>query len=273
MSKGLGPKMERVPGNRPSSSSRGVYLTVKARLTDGLRSGEWRPGDALPNEAWLSVRYQVSIGTLRKAVGELVDEGILVRRQGSGTFVATHDAARQFHFFRIVPREGKKEFPAYEVLSFSRCMADAPTRLSLGLAARDRVIRIGNLLRLSGQPTVVDTMTLPVRLFANLTAAGFRDRKDTIYGLYQSNFNVTVVRTVERLRAENADPGTATALGIKVGAAILVIDRTAFTFGDRPVELRTRRVNTTNFEYLSDIDKDEGTTILPAEAAVLAKEA
>lgn len=67
-----------------------LYKEVKLRLTRGLAAGEWKPGEAIPSEARLAERFNVSIGTIRKAIDELVAERILVRQQGRGTFVASH---------------------------------------------------------------------------------------------------------------------------------------------------------------------------------------
>ena len=70
----------------------------------GLESGEWRPGDSIPSESELAVRFGVSQGTVRKAVDEMAAENLLVRQQGKGTFVATHkDPGSFFRFLRLVP--------------------------------------------------------------------------------------------------------------------------------------------------------------------------
>src|SRR5215216_1631155 len=67
-----------------------LYKEVKIRLTRGLAAGEWKPGEAIPSESKLAERFNVSIGTIRKAIDELVADRILLRQQGRGTFVATH---------------------------------------------------------------------------------------------------------------------------------------------------------------------------------------
>ncbi|HXM81598.1 MAG TPA: GntR family transcriptional regulator, partial [Burkholderiales bacterium] len=67
-----------------------LYRQIKDLLLESLRSGEWRPGEAIPSEIELAARFRVSQGTVRKAVDELAAENLLVRRQGKGTFVATH---------------------------------------------------------------------------------------------------------------------------------------------------------------------------------------
>ena len=224
-------------------------------MTDSLRSGEWQVGKALPSEPKLAAHFHVSVGTLRKAVAELVMEGLLIRHQGRGTYVAAHNASRLFHFFRIVPKQGEKQHPVVQLRSFRRSVADDGARECLGLQRGEPVYLIEDLLFLSSQPVVLDYLVLPVALFPNLTKAQFRDRESTIYGLYQSRFGINVVRTIERLSAIAADAHTAHALAVDVGAPLLRVRRIAYTFGQRPVELRTRYVNTDEFDYLSDLDK------------------
>src|SRR5204862_8254338 len=67
-----------------------LYQQIKALMTQRLQAGEWRPGEAIPSELELAARFKVSQGTVRKAIDELAAENLLVRRQGKGTFVATH---------------------------------------------------------------------------------------------------------------------------------------------------------------------------------------
>src|SRR5690606_21176071 len=67
-----------------------LYKGVKLLITQGRMAGEWRPGQAIPSESRLAGRFGVSLGTVRKAIDELVAEKILVRHQGRGTFVAAH---------------------------------------------------------------------------------------------------------------------------------------------------------------------------------------
>ena len=76
-----------------SPSFRPLYEQIKILLTQSLIAGEWRPGESIPSEIELASRFRVSQGTVRKAIDELAADNILVRRQGTGTFVATHAEA------------------------------------------------------------------------------------------------------------------------------------------------------------------------------------
>src|SRR5665213_573186 len=100
------------------------FRAVKSAITAALIAGEWKSGEAIPDQARLAARCGVSIGTLRKAIDELVAEKILIRRQGLGTFVAAHGPARnRFHFFHIVDADGGRELPRPELLRFARARA------------------------------------------------------------------------------------------------------------------------------------------------------
>jgi GntR family transcriptional regulator len=233
-----------------------LYKEVKRRLTASLAAGEWEPGAALPSETRLAERFQVSIGTIRKAVDELVGEQVLIRQQGRGTFVAIHDNQRLlFHFFHVVPERGPKVLPEPELVSFTRAKADADVALRLQIAPGDRIILIENLLRLSGRPVVLDEIVLAAAMFPDLTEKTFRERGTTIYNFYQMRYSRNIVRAVERLRAATADRATAALLEIQPGAPVLVINRVALTYHDAPVELRKSRVNTAHHEYLADLGR------------------
>ena len=79
-----------------------LYRQIKGLITRGLQAGDWKPGEAIPSETELAARFGVSQGTVRKAIDELAAENLVVRRQGRGTFVATHHEERaQFRFLRL----------------------------------------------------------------------------------------------------------------------------------------------------------------------------
>jgi GntR family transcriptional regulator len=249
-----------MPDSVPDSAAPGVpmagplYKDVKRRMMEALSRGEWSPGDAIPAERRLSERYGISIGTVRKAIDELVAENILIRQQGRGTFVASHNRDRMlFYFFHVVPLDGPKQYPEVVLLAFGRSKADRVAADALALTVGDAVFRIRNLMRLAGRPAIVDDITLPVSRFASLTEKQFRTRPSTIYNLYQEAFGTSVVRTSERLRAALADAETARLLDVAPGAPLLSIRRVALTYNDIPVEYRVSLVDTGHCEYWNEI--------------------
>ena len=231
-----------------------LYKELVRQMRDALGSGEWKPGEAIPAERRLADRWGVSIGTVRKAIDELVAANILIRHQGRGIFVATHTRDRMlFYFFHVVPEDGAKVYPVVRLVSFTRGKADRGEADHLAIVSGDTVVRIRNLLELAGDPIIVDDLVLAAARFPGMTERQFRDRPSTIYNLYQDAFGVSVVRTKERLRARTAEPDVAALLGMPRGAPILEIRRIALGLADEPIELRTSRVNTQHHEYYAEI--------------------
>jgi GntR family transcriptional regulator len=237
-------------------SPKPLYLEVKSWVTDKISSGEWKPGGVIPSESKLAATFGVSIGTIRKAVDELVGEQVLVRRQGLGTFVTAHNIKRLlFHFWHIARHDGSKEYPDVQTIDFKRGKATKEEARWLGITPDERVIRVRNLLHIAGRPAILDDITLPADTFPGLTEKLFVARENTIYQLYQSRYGINVLSCDERVRAATANEETAAALAIAIGSPVLEIRRVSMTFRDKPVELRFSRVNGTEYDYINTSGK------------------
>jgi GntR family transcriptional regulator len=238
----------------PDAAGAPLYRQAKQALLAAIESGRYPAASALPNEAALAAALGVSIGTLRHAVDELVAERIVVRRQGRGTFVATHTTERfVFQFFHVERSDGARDAPSVELLSFERGRLDDEAATALSRRAGDAAIVIENRLSLQGRPVVYDCITLPAALFRGLTEKRLRERSSTIYHLYQTEYGITVLRATERVRAVAADRTTARVLGVAPAGAVLQVRRTALTFNDKPVEYRVSTVSTALHDYVSTL--------------------
>jgi GntR family transcriptional regulator len=207
-------------------------------------------------EAQLGAQFGVSVGTIRRAVDELVAEHIVVRRQGRGTFVATHDAGRfMFQFFHVERSDGLRERPDVDLLSFERLRADDAVAQALGLRPGEPVVQIENVLRLQGRAVIHDRLTVPTVLFRGLSERRLRERGGTIYQFWQAEFGITVLRAQERARAVAADRASARALGVAAGTPVIEVRRTALSFNDKPVEYRVSMIDTTRHDYVNLLDR------------------
>ena len=242
----------------PSTASEPVfYRKVKRILISEIASGVLTPGIKFPNEKVLALRFGVSIGTLRRAVEELVAENILVRYQGRGTFVRKLDEERfLFQFFKLADRSGKFEYPSVKLVSFECAAATNEEAKALRLSGAAHVFRIENVLSLNGQATVYDRITIDAQLFDGLTRAHLENRSSTIYELYQRDYGITVAGADERLRAENADSRSAELLGLQAGTSVMRIERVAYTVENLPCEWRISVVDTRQVEYVSRSSKE-----------------
>jgi GntR family transcriptional regulator len=212
-----------------------LYKEVKIRLTRDLAAGEWKAGDAIPSESKLAERFNVSIGTIRKAIDELVAERILLRQQGRGTFVATHTEDRTlFYFFHIVGKDGSRELPVTELLSFRKSRSNASEEERLGLVRSAAVFRIQNVLKLGGKPVIFDEITVSAALFPDLDERIFGGREGTIYGLYQARYGINVLRISERLAAAHPPARAASLLPRTPSTPARAIRRFAYSYYDTP---------------------------------------
>ena len=129
-----------------------LYKGVQRALMEQLATGDLKPGQLIPSERQLATEYNVSIGTLRKAIDELVENRILIRQQGKGTFVASHDRERLlFYFFHIVPQKGVKSYPLVESVFFHKAVADAEVASRLKIAVGAPTFHVRNKLSLVGE--------------------------------------------------------------------------------------------------------------------------
>src|SRR4051795_387273 len=117
---------------------RPLYRQVKELLMKRLGDGSWAPGQLLPSEPEIAAGLGVSPGTVRKALDEMSSESLLVRRQGRGTFVASHDEERiLFQFFRMVSDNGVRRFPESRIMSVAVVKANERAAARLGISGKD----------------------------------------------------------------------------------------------------------------------------------------
>jgi GntR family transcriptional regulator len=231
-----------------------LYQQIKALITQSLQSGEWKPGELIPSEVELAGRYKVSQGTVRKAIDELAAEHLVVRRQGKGTFVASHTEARaHFRFLKLMPDEGVPQPLDHQYLEVKRIRAAAEVARLLDLKSGDAVVYIKRLMSFEGAPTILEELWLPGQLFKGLTAERLAEYKGPMYGLFESEFGTRMIRATEKIRAVAADAGAAEYLKVPEGTPLLCADRVSFTYGDKAVELRRGLYLTASHHYQNEL--------------------
>lgn len=230
-----------------------LYQQIKSLILNGLRLGEWKPGEAIPSEVDLAARFRVSQGTVRKAIDELAAENLLLRRQGRGTFVATHAERQvQFRFLKLVPDSGLpgSEGPAQrEIIECHRTRATADVARALQLRNGESVLQARRLLSFAGTPTILEDIWLPAAPFKGLTAERLANYHGPMYELFETEFNVRMVRAEEKIRAEPARDGREKLLQVQLGTCLLSVERIAYTYKDAPMELRRGYYRTDTHHY------------------------
>jgi GntR family transcriptional regulator len=232
-----------------------LYQQIKVLITQSLQSGEWKPSELIPSEVELANRFKVSQGTVRKAIDELAAENLVVRRQGKGTFVATHHEARaQFRFLRLVPEMGEPHYPDNRIIEVKRLRAPAEIARQLDIKAGDSVIFIKRVQSFDGAPTIVDELWLPGAIFKGLTAERLSEYKGPMYGLFESEFGTHMIHASEKIRAVAADEDAAALLSVAVNTPLLSVERVSCTYGNKPVEVRRGLYLTMNHYYRNELN-------------------
>ena len=235
-----------------------LYQQIKGLILNSLRLGEWKPGEAIPSEMELAARFRVSQGTVRKAIDELAAENLLVRRQGKGTFVATHAEQHvQFRFLKLVPDTGLpgSEGPAQrDIIECRRTRASADVARTLALRTGDAVLQARRVLSFAGTPTILEDIWLPAAPFKGLTAERLATYHGPMYALFETEFNVRMVRAEEKIRAEPAIDGREQLLKVAQGTPLLSVERIAYTYKDVPMELRRGYYRTDTHHYHNNLN-------------------
>ncbi len=231
-----------------------LYQQIKVLIMQSLQTGEWKPGELIPSEVELAYRYKVSQGTVRKAIDELSAENLVVRRQGKGTFVATHHEARvQFRFLRLMPDTGDAHQPENRIVEVKRLRGPAEVARVLDIKAGDSVVFIRRLQYFDSVPTILEEIWLPGAIFKGLTAERLAEYKGPMYGLFETEFGTQMIRASEKLKAVSADEIAVELLKVQAGTPLLSVERVAYTYGDRPVELRRALYITTDHHYHNEL--------------------
>ncbi|GHT86898.1 GntR family transcriptional regulator [Betaproteobacteria bacterium] len=231
-----------------------LYRQIKLLILQALEDGEWRPGQVIPSEQELAARFTVSQGTVRKAIDEMAADNILVRKQGKGTYVASHTDPRQmFRFLRLVPLNGTLTHPRSVPLDCWRAKAGQEAARMLAIEPGAPIIILRRVLKFETRPIVADEIYLPGEIFQGLTLEMLQDWSSSLYSLFETRFGLRMIRAEERIRAVAADRAVAEMLQVAESLPLLSVERVTYTYGDKPVEWRRGLYSTAEHYYLNDL--------------------
>jgi len=233
-----------------------LYQQIKGLILQSLQAGEWKPGESIPSEMDLAARFRVSQGTVRKAIDELAAENLVVRRQGKGTFVATHAEQHvRYRFLKLVPDNADRDVGPAErtVLECRRSRAPAEVARALQLRTGDAVVQVRRVLSFGGVPTILEDIWLPGHAFRGLTAEQMAGHQGPTYVLFELEFGVRMVRAEEKIRAVAAEAPQAALLAMTAGAPLLSVERLSYTYNDVPMELRRGLYRTDAHHYRNEL--------------------
>lgn len=165
----------------PPGQSR--YGTLALALRERILQGEWSPGEVIPSESALAHSYGVALGTLRQALSLLVEDGVLQRRHGKGTFVTTGvDGASMMRFFRFRGVDDSQHTTPHSLILSSRMRTANPQECStFGIQAGAQVFQFERLRSLATDPCLLETIVLPLPRFGKLAESDPQRWDDLLY--------------------------------------------------------------------------------------------
>jgi GntR family transcriptional regulator len=214
-----------------------LYMQVRDALLERIKDGRWKPGTSLPSEIDLYRQLGVSLGTLRKALGVLESEQLIVREPGRGTYVRDHQAAQALGRFN--PIRGPDGAPLRGQITSQKVTLAAPTpeeRVALQLQTGEQVVRIHRIRLLNERPFAFEQVSLSERRFPGLAEG--TEFPDELEGLAQDR-GVLLARAEAKVRLTPASPAAAQALSLAERAPVLSVERITFDTDHEPIEAMT----------------------------------
>lgn len=213
-----------------------LYIQIAEVLLDRIESGELAPGDRLPSERELSEQLGVNRMTLRRALRVLEGQGLLVRRQGDGTYAAQPKIERQagqlVPFTRGMERRGYS--PGARIITFEKRPAEAAVARELALPVSTLVFFVRRLRSLNRKPVMLERFTVPAHLFPGFDLYDLSNR--SAYDVMEKEYGVAIVRAHQSLEPVVATEYEAELLEVEPGAPLMLERRLGLDENDRPVE-------------------------------------
>lgn len=230
-----------------------LYKVVEKHIRQQITQGNLVPGDLIPSEPQLARTLAVSQGTVKKAIDNLVNERLLFRHQGKGTYVSRINFNNSlFRFFSYGTHEGAgvRIHKETTVRRIKRGPAEVCRRLDL--RAGSGLVYIERIGYIEQDPVLIEKCWLDAGLLQGLENEAVHI-PDLMYAVIVEKFGIPVVRAEETLTAEAADKRTAKLLHIDAKDPLVVLMRLTYTLHERPIEYRVTRGRADRFSYKTEI--------------------
>jgi len=215
-----------------------LYYQLETIIKREIANRTWKEEEMIPSENELAATYGISVGSVRKAINGLVQDAILMRKQGKGTFVVPPNFRDSYiRFFNVAGSDPENYvLPSSQVLSLEVKAPTDEVKRILKFARTDQMIIIKRLRRQREVPIVLEDIFLSKKRFPGIGQADFTE--DPVFPIYRKKYGLPIVGADEYFEPGIADQKVATIFGIKPGDPVIHIERIAYTHGDEPVEYR-----------------------------------
>jgi GntR family transcriptional regulator len=241
------------PASKPSLP---LYEQVKRQISEAVLQGTWAAGDVLPGEVALAKEYGVAVGTIRRALADLTLEGMVSRRQRTGTVVTgrmpQHTLRSFYQYFRLHRANGALVQSVSMVLSLKRPRSRPSGTYDFDLPAGSELVQIHRLRKVDDRPIMHETVTIPAARVPNFPRQ-MQDVPDLLYLYLLEQHDIRISAVRDSLTAEVASTRDRALLGLAPRTAVLVCDSRAYDqFGETCIVSR-QRSTTNQFKYVNEV--------------------
>ncbi|WP_249979133.1 GntR family transcriptional regulator [Vreelandella olivaria] len=229
-----------------------LYARLRDQLASRIANGEWTPGDAIPSENRLAEEYSVALATMRMALKQLADEGLLERRRGKGTFVKQPAfRADLFRFFHVhdVNDPDSPVIPESRILSCTKVPIPSEAHHAFGGGADTHCIKIERVRLWSGEPLLFEELYLRLPDFEGFMSLDFKSIGPLLYPTFLEEFGILISSATDELSFSSATETSAQHLNLKQGDPVAAIQRTARNPVGRTIEYRQVHGRPERFRY------------------------
>lgn len=218
-----------------------IYYQLQELILKDIENGSLLPGSMIPTERQLVESCGVSIGTVKKAILNLVHQGYLYRIQGKGTFVTGTTLRREsLRYYRLLESfDGLESNLSVKPLQMRKVSGFHPANRLLEIRADQTLFELKRIFLLEGSPVVFSVSYLPQNLFRKLDdypSAEFENKP--LYAAIEEKYGLPTIRNRELISAAFPGSEAAEALGIRKDVPVLYLEMLAFTYRDKPYEYR-----------------------------------
>jgi GntR family transcriptional regulator len=232
------------------------YYQLKEIIREKVRSGDWPPGQPIPSERELSEQYGISRMTVRQSVSALVNEGLLFREQGRGTFVDRPKIAQQL--LRLTgfseDIEARQQLPGARVLEAAMWPCDETIAARLRIKPGQPVFHVRRLRLADAEPLALETSIVSFIGCERLLDEDLE--RDSLYRLLETTYHQPLLEAEQEVEAGLAGAHDAEALGIAPGDPVLLTRRLTFTERQRPIEYAISVYRGDKYTYCARLVRD-----------------
>ncbi|MCA1010319.1 phosphonate metabolism transcriptional regulator PhnF [Halobacillus halophilus] len=231
-----------------------IYYQIEENIKQRISNGEYQPNDMIPSERILSENYAVSRMTVRQAITNLVNEGVLYREKGRGTFIAENKIEQSLKGLTSFTEDMKTRgmTASSKLLDFEKVTASVEISRKLEIEENAEIYRLQRIRYADQKPMAIETNFLPVTMFPDLKK---EDVQGSLYDYVEKNKRQKIGKASQIIEATIANEDQATLLEIPPGSAVLHIERHSFLEDGTPFEVVKSSYRADRYKFSSDITR------------------